>query len=383
MTNREWIQGILEKRKDLPVPQQWMGFFNAETARKLTPAETHYSPMWLFDLEDDFNTGALGPDVLEGIIKLNNYTDRCMACPSRGSNICFGHGAPGEFGIRVVERNDNGLIVEYETGVLAKIQYNPHFYHSYNHPVKTKEDLKNFVLPDPADPVRYAGFAEDVNYLKSKGEYVLGSLNGFYSALHYFVMDYENTLMALLLDQELVQTLLEMVGEWNLTAAKKMIEAGADCIAFCDDLGNKQSMMMSPEQYRQFFKPWHKKLCNVVHDAGGKVHIHSHGAITPILDDFVDCGFDFVNPFDPEEGFDIEHVLKKYSEHFVVVGGLPTSFWEWEIERQEQYIEKLANLGKKYSRLIFMDSGGVPESVTPELFSRISEFSRKARGVSA
>ena len=86
---------------------------------------------------------------------------------------------------------------------------------------------------------------------------------------------------------------------------------------------------MSPDQYLAFFKPWHKKLCEAVHDLGGTVHFHSHGAITPLLNDFVECGFDFVNPFDPEEGFDMEQTLQKYSSEFIVVGGFPTTFWEW------------------------------------------------------
>ena len=66
-----------------------------------------------------------------------------------------------------------------------------------------------------------------------------------------------------------------------------------------------------------------------MHQKGVLVHLHSHGAISPILNDLVDCGFDIINPFDPEEGFDIEQVLRDYSKHFVVVGGMPASFWEW------------------------------------------------------
>jgi len=40
-----------------------------------------------------------------------------------------------------------------------------------------------------------------------------------------------------------------------------------------------------------------------------------------------------------------------------------------------------AGLVKKYDRLMFMDSGGVSENVTPDNFALISECSRKACGV--
>lgn len=383
MTKREWIQRILEGRKDVPVPQHWMSFFNGDLARRLTPESCHYAPMSQYDAPDYYDMTPLGKENLDRLIQFNNHTGRCFACLGKGANICFGHGGPGEFFCRLIERGDNHLVVEYETGVRARVQFHPHFYHHYNHPVNTKADLARLVLPDPNDPQRYLGFAEDAAYLKSKGEYVLGSLNGFFSGIHYFLMEYQETLMALIAEPDLVDGLIERLGEWNLTVAKKMIEAGADCISFCDDLGTKKSLLMAPPLYRKFFKPWHKKLCDEIHGRGGAVHFHCHGAVTKLLDDFVDCGFDFINPFDPEEKHDPEEVLKKYSNHFVIVGGFPASFWEWNADRQDAYLETIGALGKQYGRLIFMDSGGVPENVTPEMFDRITRVSRRVRGIDA
>ena len=195
------------------------------------------------------------------------------------------------------------------------------------------------------------------------------------------INDYEDTLMALISEPELIHAALDILGSWNITAACKMIEAGADCIALCDDLGSKQSMLMSPEQYRKFFKPWHNKLCETAHSMGAQVHLHSHGAISPLLEDLADCGFDFINPFDPEEGFDLEHVLKTYSDKFVIVGGFPTSFWNWSPASQEKHLEKTAFLARKYGRCIFMDSGGIPENITTQDFKRILDISRQVRGV--
>jgi hypothetical protein len=114
---------------------------------------------------------------------------------------------------------------------------------------------------------------------------------------------------------------------------------------------------------------------------GATVHIHTHGAIQPILDDLVECGFDFINPFDPEEGWDIEEVLHNYSDQFVTVGGFPARFWYWPAAQQKSYLEQMAGIGRSYGRLIFMDSGGIPEDVSRRDFDRISKVSRKVRGV--
>lgn len=381
MTKYEWIKAVLAGNKDVPTPQHWMSFFNGDLARRLTPPECHYKPMWIYEVPDRFDFSPMGAEALDRAIAFNEYTGRCFACLGKGANISYGHGGPGEFFSRLVYRNEEELVVEYETGVKAKVQFHPHFYAHFDHPVQSIEDARNLQLPDPSDPERYRGFAEDVKYLKAKGEYVVASLNGFFSGLHYFLMKYTDTLMGLPRDPDLINAMLDRLGEWNLTAARKMMEAGADCITLCDDLGSKQAMLMAPANYRAYFKPWHKKLCELVHGMGGDVHLHSHGAIGKILDDLVECGFDFINPFDPEEKHDLNFLMENYSRHFVIVGGFPASFWEWTPDEQEAYLEKIGKLAREYGRLIFMDSGGIPENVAREDFERVNAISRRVRGV--
>ncbi len=381
LSKRQWIQRLLAGENNLPIPQHWMSFFNGRTARRLTPNSLHYNPLWLYDSEKNFDFSPIGPENLDRMIAFNNYTGRCFACLGKGANIAFGHGGPGEFFNRILEKSDDQIISEYETTVKVKVQFNPYFYHSYDHPVRTAEDLQKLPLPDAADPGRYAGFAQDAGYLKSRGEYVIGSMNGFFSGIHYFFMDFQQTLMDLILTPELIDAILARLGPWNLMAARKMMEAGADGVALCDDLGSRENLLMSPDQYRKFFKPWHKRLCDEVHDRGGTVHLHSHGAIGPILDDLAECGFDFINPFDPEEGHDLEAILRDYSKHFIAVGGFPTSFWQWPAKKQKDHLEKTAALAETYARLIFMDSGGVPETITSDDFARICQESRRVRKV--
>ncbi len=379
INKRDWIKGIAEGEKGLPVPQQWMSYFNDRTAKRLTPAECHYESMWLYDVGDEFDFSGYSEASLESMVAFNNYTGRCMTALGKGANIAFGHGGPGEFFCRKLKADDNGLIVEFETGAKAKIQFKPHFYHTFDLPVKCFGDLAKLNMPDPCDAKRYDGIRHNIKYLKDKGEFVVCSLNGFFSGLHYFLCDYQEVLMALIADEKLIDGMLDILGNWNIEAAKQLALCGADCIAICDDLGAKQSMLLSPGHYRKFFKIWHKRLCEEMHKMGVLVHLHSHGAITPVLDDIADCGFDFVNPFDPEEGFDIEQVLREYSSSFVVVGGFPASFWMWEQSRQTEHLEKLTSLGHKYGRLILMDSGGIPEDVVKENYDYITAKSRQLR----
>jgi uroporphyrinogen-III decarboxylase len=377
---RQWIKSVLAG-DDVPTAQYWMSFFNADTARKLTPEYCHFNGMSLYEQGSDFDMSGMTEDDLNKMIMFNEYTDRCFACLGKGAAIMFGHGGPGEFFCKLIEHNKSYKIMQYETGVKVKVNFEPHFYHSFDHPVKTIKDLEKLELPDPMNPKRYKGFAENVRYLKSKNQYTVGSLNGFFSGIHYWMIDYQELLMALISDPILVKKAAYKIGKWNLQTAEQMLKSGVDCIAICDDLGSKQNLLMSPNQYRQYFKPWHKKLCDLAHKYNATVHLHSHGAIQPLLDDLADCGFDFINPFDPEEGYDIENVLESYSRKFVVVGGFPGSFWYWQHQQQDKYLNKMAALGKKYPRFIFMDSSGVPQNLPSADYSRILQSSKTARAI--
>lgn len=379
-SKRDWIKAILRGEKDLPIPQQWMSFFNKETAYRLTPVQCHYEPMWIYEVGSSFSCADIAPSELDKLIAFNNYTGRCMTSVGRGANIAFGHGGPGEFACRTIEQGPNHLIMEYETGVKAKVQLKPHFYHTYDHPVKEYSDAEKLSLPDSGNAKRYSGYSENIEYLKSRGEYVICPLNGFFSGLHYFLCDYQQLLMAFVLDEKLIEAMLEKLGNWNLQAAKKLAACGADCIALCDDLGSKEQMLISPDMYRRFVKPWHERLCTQMRDSGVDVHLHSHGAIMPILDDIADCGFSFVNPFDPEEGFDIKTLLKEYGSEFVITGGFPASYWDWPFEMQQRHLEELTDLARKGGKFICMDSGGVAENVSRESFDKLLAYSRKVRG---
>ena len=128
ITKREWISAILQGERGMPIAQNWMGFFNSKSAKKLTSPQFHYDTMWWYDVPEEFDMSAMGHDQLDRMIAFNNNTGRCFACLGKGANISFGHGGPGEFFVRIKERDNNGFIAEFETGVRAEIQYHPHFY---------------------------------------------------------------------------------------------------------------------------------------------------------------------------------------------------------------------------------------------------------------
>jgi hypothetical protein len=63
------------------------------------------------------------------------------------------------------------------------------------------------------------------------------------------------------------------------------------------DFGSQKGAFISPQAYRDMFKPFHKAVNDWVHaNTSWKTFYHSCGSMVALYDDFVDAGVDIVNP---------------------------------------------------------------------------------------
>lgn len=115
-----------------------------------------------------------------------------------------------------------------------------------------------------------------------------------------FLRRMDNFLMDLMCDPYNVELLLDELLKRHLATLEKVCNAVGDIvdiIRFGDDLGMTSGPFMSPEIYRQFFKPRHKILCDYV-KSHSSMHtfIHSCGSISLLMPDLIDAGIEIFNP---------------------------------------------------------------------------------------
>lgn len=381
MNQRENFFAMLEGKAYEWVPIWLMGFENEDTGRRLNPEKPMPRYFAHNPESEDYPWDRVPDDERERILNYNRALRKPLVVAGWGANMPLGHGGPGEFHFRLISSSENERILECETGAKRIVRRNPHFYRDYDYPMKSAEDVDKLVLPDPADPARYKGFDDDIAFFKNAGYAAGANLNGFFSGPHYFCLDYQEFLMSLLIDPGNSKKLIDMVGEWNITAAKKVLECGAEVIVLCDDLGSSDNLLISPELYSEWILPWHKKLCDLAHEFGAYVHLHSHGNINKILPYVLSAGVDMVNPFDIYESMDLVAFLNENKgSKTIPAGGCHKFFYEWDRDRQNEYLTDLFKRANKAGRWIFMDTGGVPEAVTKEsydfLINRLDELSR-------
>ena len=86
-----------------------------------------------------------------------------------------------------------------------------------------------------------------------------------------------------------------MVHEYFQKQEELWLQAEVDAIHIADDWGTQQSLLISPDMWREYFKPCYREYCEMAHRHGKLVLMHSDGYILDILDDLVEIGVDAVN----------------------------------------------------------------------------------------
>ena len=89
--------------------------------------------------------------------------------------------------------------------------------------------------------------------------------------------------------------LRDMLHDYYLTELERWIETDVDGIAFMDDWGAQNQLLISPEMWRALFKPLYAEYCEIIHGAGKYAFMHSDGHITAIYPDLIEIGVDALN----------------------------------------------------------------------------------------
>jgi hypothetical protein len=89
------------------------------------------------------------------------------------------------------------------------------------------------------------------------------------------------------------------------------------------DFGMQTGTFISPKAYRDLYQPFHKRINDWVHQkTTWKTMIHSCGSNWTLMDDFIDSGFDILNPVQTSAtNMDPTALKEKYGDRITFWGG--------------------------------------------------------------
>ncbi len=129
-------------------------------------------------------------------------------------------------------------------------------------------------------------------YAAEPDQFRLGGIPGFTFNIARKLRRLDNYLCDLVLERERIERLHAKVRAILLGAIDRWAELGADAITFAEDWGTQDRLMVSPEMWREIFKPEFAALAGRAQDHGMRVIMHSCGKMTAVIEDMIETGVD-------------------------------------------------------------------------------------------
>ena len=129
---------------------------------------------------------------------------------------------------------------------------------------------------------------------------IVGLFGGNMFEIPQMLYRMDNYLLSIGLNPDKVLQLSEALCDLHMDTLEKWLRAVGpyiDVILFGDDLGGQTGPLIGPDTYREYYKPFHKKLWNRAKElADVKVQLHCCGGIYDLLPDLIEIGLDAINP---------------------------------------------------------------------------------------
>jgi hypothetical protein len=167
-----------------------------------------------------------------------------------------------------------------------------------------------------------------------------------------FLRGTENLFIDLAYGTKEVYQLRDMIHEFELRDIEMWAKTDIPAVSFMDDWGTQTSLLISPDQWREFYKPLYKAYCEILKKAGKYVFFHSDGHTRAIIPDLIEIGVDALNT--QIFCMDIEELASQFKGKI--------TFWG-EISRQDILpfgtVEEVREAVRRVRRALDDGTGGV------------------------
>jgi hypothetical protein len=146
--------------------------------------------------------------------------------------------------------------------------------------------------------------------------------------------------------------LLAMLHDFACKELEIWAETDVDGVAFRDDWGTPEGLLMSAEMWRELFRPLYREYCKILHAKDKFVFFHGDGNVLDIFGDLIKTGIDAVHV--QLALMDVERLAKRYRGRVTFWGGMDCRRLH-EPGRPEQFREAVLTIRKALD----FGSGGV------------------------
>ena len=182
-------------------------------------------------------------------------------------------------------------------------------------PIADEKNLSTYTFPDASESWRY-DTTKTLLRERGKTHAIVGGMPCTIFEAAWYLRGLEEFLTDLIINKDFAHEYLDRICEFQMTCGTKLAELGVDIIWLGDDFGTQDSLVMSIDTWREFFKPRYARLISAYRAIKPDVKIayHSDGNIEALLPEYIDIGVDIFNAVQPRS-VDPAHLKKRFGKN--------------------------------------------------------------------
>ena len=209
---------------------------------------------------------------------------------------------------------------------------------SGSHPVifplmgKSEQDVANYKPPVLKKNWDITSMKERARYLHEETDYAVVAKSmmgpgGMFERCGY-IRGIDDFFVDMMINKDVAHHLIDEITRVEIEMWDIFLDAVGpyiDIVQRVADVGTQTGLFISKELYREFIKPSEAKVYSHIKQRAPQVKLwfHSCGAVSELIDDFLDFGTDILNPVQPlATGMDSFELKKRYGDRLCFHGGI-------------------------------------------------------------
>jgi uroporphyrinogen decarboxylase len=181
------------------------------------------------------------------------------------------------------------------------------------------EELAGYAFPDPFHPGLFD--AADELLKDRRGRYIQAAVWFTLFERLWMLRGFSNMLLDPYTNEREFCDLRDRIVDYNLAIIDQWLERGVDGVFFSDDWGSQRGLLISPDDWRRFYKPSYERMFERALDGGAHVWMHLCGNILAILPDLIEIGLHVLNPVQPQ-AMDVRQLSRDFGGEICFYGGV-------------------------------------------------------------
>jgi uroporphyrinogen decarboxylase len=192
-----------------------------------------------------------------------------------------------------------------------------------DHPLKDREDLRTYRMPDPELPGRMDEI-RTAQRMSAGRVAVIGGVQGPLTTA-ILLCGLTNLFTKIVDDPAFVTEVFRLSNRYFSVAVRRMMEEKVDVICVPEDLGFASGPFLSVDLFRRLLLPHVAELFAPAVAAGVPTFLHCDGNIDQYMEDLAAIGFHGLHPIQRTAGLSMKRMRERFGSRLCLIGNVDSS----------------------------------------------------------